>query len=301
MPVDPLAEIVSLLQPRASFSKLVECAGSWRVRGDVAAKPFYCAVLDGRCQVIPKEHSPVTLQAGDFMLAPALHEQVVESIDPPPHGIEMLPIEISEGRFRVGNRDGTPNLRMQIGLCSFGSPDAALLVSLLPAMFVARSEPRLATLVQLVSDETRASRPAREFVLERLLEVLLIEAVRCGIETTSVPSVAKGLSDDRLVAALRAMHARPQYAWTVAELAAEAAMSRSAFFARFNRTVGLAPMEYLVAWRMALAKRLLRTGEVAIEQVAARVGYGSASSFSTAFARHVGLPPARYARTAHAM
>ena len=212
----------------------------------------------------------------------------------------MLPVELGEGRFHVG-RSGEPiNLRMQVGLCSFASPDAALLISLLPAMVVARGEPRLATLMQLVGDETRQSRPGRELVLERLLEVLLIEALRCGTDTDSVPSVARGLSDDRLVAALRAMHAKPAYGWTGADLAAEAAMSRSAFFARFNRIVGMPPMEYLLAWRMALAKRLLRTRAFAIEHVAARVGYGSANTFSTAFTRHVGMPPARYARVEQA-
>lgn len=55
-------------------------------------------------------------------------------------------------------------------------------------------------------------------------------------------------------------------------------------------------MEYLVAWRMALAKRLLRERELGMDQVAERVGYGSASTFSTAFARYAGMPPARYAR-----
>jgi AraC-like DNA-binding protein len=144
--------------------------------------------------------------------------------------------------------------------------------------------------------ETRQSRPGRELVLERLLEVLLIEALRCGADTASAPSVARGLSDNRLVAALRAVHAQPGHGWTVADLAAEAAMSRSAFFARFTRVVGLPPMEYLIAWRMALAKRLLRSRDYGIEQVAARVGYGSASTFSTAFARHVGMSPMRCAR-----
>jgi AraC-like DNA-binding protein len=171
-----------------------------------------------------------------------------------------------------------------------------LLVSLLPSMVIARGEPRLAQLLNLVSDETRQSRPGRELVLERLLEVLLIEALRCGADTASAPSVARGLSDNRLVAALRAVHAQPGHGWTVADLAAEAAMSRSAFFARFTRIVGLPPMEYLIAWRMALAKSLLRSRDYGIEQVAERVGYGSASTFSTAFARHVGMSPKRYAR-----
>jgi AraC-like DNA-binding protein len=296
MTVDPLAEIVTLLQPSASFSKLVEYAGRWRIRRDVEGKPVYFAVLEGECRMVGPGRRPIIVRAGDFVLSPSTNDQVIESIDAPPHGIDMLPVELGEGRFRVGRADEPVNLRMQVGLCSFASPDAALLVSLLPAMVVARGEPRLATLMQLVGDETRRSRPGRELVLERLLEVLLIEALRGGVDTASMPSVARGLSDDRLVAALRAMHAKPAHGWTVADLAAEAAMSRSAFFARFNRIVGLPPMEYLLAWRMALAKRLLRTRAFAISHIAARVGYGSASTFSTAFTRHVGMPPARYAR-----
>ena len=75
-----------------------------------------------------------------------------------------------------------------------------------------------------------------------------------------------------------------------------ASLSRSAFFDRFTRAVGLAPMEYLMRWRMALAKDLLRRGGASLADIAERVGYGSASAFSTAFSRHVGVPPGRYAR-----
>ncbi|MDF0487920.1 AraC family transcriptional regulator [Sphingomonas sp. H39-1-10] len=298
MIVDPLAEIVTMLQPSASFSKLVEYAGRWRIRRDVEGKPVFFAVLEGACRLVGVGRSPIVVRAGDFVLSPSTDKQVIESIDAPAHGIDMVPAEIGEGRYRVGPADAPVNLRMQVGLCSFASPDAALLVSLLPAIVVARDEPRLAQLLHLVGDETRQFRPGRELVLERLLEVLLIEALRCGSDTVPVPSLARGLADDRLAAALRAIHARPEHGWTVAALAAEAAMSRSAFFARFSRVVGLPPMGYLVAWRMALAKRLLSTRDLAIEGVAARVGYGSASTFSTAFTRHVGTPPMRYARTA---
>ncbi|MBU0914660.1 MAG: helix-turn-helix transcriptional regulator, partial [Gammaproteobacteria bacterium] len=84
--------------------------------------------------------------------------------------------------------------------------------------------------------------------------------------------------------------------WTVAQLANEATLSRSAFYERFSRSVGMAPMEYLLAWRMALAKDWLRRTEVNISEVASRLGYSSASTFTVAFTRHVGLPPARYAR-----
>jgi AraC-like DNA-binding protein len=148
----------------------------------------------------------------------------------------------------------------------------------------------------MLSEETRATRLARELVLERLLEVLLIEALRCGSGTTTTPGLARGLADERLACALRAFHAHPDRAWTIVELAREAALSRSAFFARFSRTVGLAPMEYVMAWRMAIAKRLLRENDLEITQIAERVGYSSASTFSVAFTRQVGTPPARYGR-----
>jgi AraC-like DNA-binding protein len=296
MPTDPLAEIVTLLQPAARFSKQVDGAGRWRIHREGTGEPFYSAVLDGACRVILDGQPPIMLEAGDFVLVPAMRDLVVESPDAPGPGLVTHPVEIGEGRFRVGERHGPPTLRMRIGHCAFGSPDAALLVPLLPRVVLVQGEPRLATLMQLVGDETRAQRPARELVLERLLEVLLIEALRDGTGTPSAPGLARGLADGRLAAALRALHARPDYPWTVAELAAEAALSRSAFFARFNRTVGLPPMEYLLTWRMALAKRLLRQPELGLDQVAKRVGYGSASAFSVAFARHTGLPPARYAR-----
>ena len=91
------------------------------------------------------------------------------------------------------------------------------------------------------------------------------------------------------------LHGQLARSWTVAQLGKTAALSRSAFFERFTRTVGLPPMEYLLAWRMAVARDLLRH-DVGLAEVAERVGYGSASTFSTAFSRHVGRPPGRYAR-----
>ena len=92
------------------------------------------------------------------------------------------------------------------------------------------------------------------------------------------------------------MHEAPTRAWTIAELAREAALSRTTFFERFSRVVGVAPMEYLLAWRMAIAKNLLRRKESGIAEIAQRVGYSSASTFNVAFTRYVGLPPGRYAR-----
>jgi AraC-like DNA-binding protein len=132
-------------------------------------------------------------------------------------------------------------------------------------------------------------------VLTRLVELLLVEALRSTSGTDAPPGLLRGLADLRLAPAIRQMHAHPARPWTVAALAKTAALSRSAFFDRFTRTVGLPPMEYLLAWRMAVARDLLRRRDLALSEVATRLGYASASTFSTAFRRHVGQPPSRYA------
>jgi len=82
------------------------------------------------------------------------------------------------------------------------------------------------------------------------------------------------------------MHGQLAHSWTVAQLTKAAGLSRSAFFEHFQRTVALPPMECLVVWWMAVAKDLRRRHDLSVGQVAARVGYGSASTFSTAFSRH---------------
>lgn len=295
--IDPLADVVALLQPSARFSKTVVGAGGWRVRRTDAGQPFYCVVLEGGCRVAVDGQAPIELQAGDFLLVPAAWGVAMSSLEPPAAETDTVPVALGDGTFRIGAQDGPIDLRLLIGHCQFDSPDAALLVSLLPRLVLVRGERRLALLVKLLREEAHGQRPARDVVMAHLLEVLLIEALRSNTGTEASPGLARGLADPRLALALRAMHERPGHAWTVAALAREAALSRSAFFERFNRVVGIAPMAYLLAWRMALAKQLLRKKESSVADVAERVGYSSASTFSIAFARHVGQPPMRYARS----
>src|SRR5262249_29206280 len=128
--------------------------------------------------------------------------------------------------------------------------------------------------------------------------VLLIEALRLTPLDGAPPGLLRGLADPRLARAIRQMHGQLARSWTVAQLARTAALSRSSFFDRFTHAVGLPPMEYLLASRMAVAKDLLRHHDLGIDEVAERVGYASASTFSTAFSRYVGQPPRSYARSA---
>ena len=294
--VDPLTQVVLLLQPGVPFSKTVSGAGRWSVRRSEAGRPFYCVVLEGACRLAAGRHEPIVLEAGDFVLIPSANDFAMSSLaEVGPEDIDTVPIACPNGEYRLGTPDSPPDVRVQIGYCLFRSPDADLLASLLPKLVHIRGDERLATLVHLLREEWRARRPARDVILERLLEVLLIEALR-SVGTTASPGLLRGLADERLADAIRRMHESPAEPWTVTRLAKEAALSRSALFERFRRAVGVAPMEYLLAWRMALAKDMLRRKECGIVEVAERVGYSSASTFSVAFARHVGLPPARYAR-----
>lgn len=295
--IDPLAEVVTLLQPHARHAKLVVGAGPWHIHRSDAGQPFYCVVLEGACRLAVDGGETIELSAGDFILVPEAYGFAMSSMLPLPADMpEAVPVALAVGEFRIGDQNGSPDLSMLVGHCSFDSPDADLLVSLLPQVVHVRGEPRLTTLVQLVKDEFRDRRPAREVILDHLLEVLLIEALRSTTRTPASLGLVRGLADERLAVTLRRMHESPARAWTVAELAREAALSRSVFFERFSRAVGLAPMAYLLTWRMALAKNMLRRSNRGIAEIAECVGYGSASAFSVAFARHVGLPPARYAR-----
>ena len=301
---DPLAEVVSLLQPGAPFSKQVVASAPWAVRRSMTGQPFYVVLLQGSCRLTIDAASgsdTLLLRQGDFVLIPAASSFATCSLDrEPPRDGEVVdtPIAPMPGGARVGNPDGPIDARMLVGHCVFGSPDAALLVPLLPRWVHVPGDTRLATLMHLVGDESRADRPARDIVLARLLEVMLIEALRSNASVAASPGLVRGLSDARLALVLRRMHERPAQPWSVARLAAEAAMSRSALFDRFSRAVGVAPMAYLLAWRMALARQLLRQRELAIAEIAERVGYSSVSTFGVAFTRHVGMPPRRYARDA---
>ncbi|GAA5078483.1 AraC family transcriptional regulator [Lysobacter panacisoli] len=296
---DPLSDVVRLLRPRAVFSKGISGAGRWAVRYSEFGKPSFCVVLEGDCTLAVDDEDAIALEAGDFVLLPATpgftlsgeHSALPVTIDP-----KAMPAPT--GEVRHGRQDGAADVRLLGGWFEFDAQDPTLLASLLPALVHVRGVPRLSLLVELLREECCGDRPGRDVVLAHLIDLLLVETLRAAPGVDAPPGLLRGLVDARLAPALRGMHARPAHAWTVAQLAGIAALSRSVFFDRFTRTLGIAPMEYLLAWRMALAKDLLRHAETSIADTAERVGYGSTSTFSTAFSRHVGMSPSRYARQA---
>ena len=297
---DPLSQVVGLLHPRAVFANVISGRSGWAVRYTEYGRPSFCIVLEGGCLLAVDGHAPFTIAAGDFVLLPAtpaftLSSDGDASLAPVLRDPDALPSDGSEVRY--GEAGGTPDMRSLGGAFVFDRADPALLVSLLPAVVHVHGATRLSQLVTMVAEETTHPRPGRESALSRLVELLLIEAMRASTADSAPPGLLRGLGDERLAVALNLLHAHIDRPWTVAQLASAAALSRSSFFERFTRIVGIAPMEYLLAWRMQIARQLLRQGELRASEIAERVGYGSGSAFSVAFRRHVGESPSRYVQS----
>lgn len=294
---DPLTEVVKLLQPRAVFANPISGKGDWAVRFSAYGQPSFCIMLAGNCLLAVDGHEAVTLSAGDFVLLPTTPAFTLSSLSPAAP-VHLDPNAVGkQGEVRYGDRTGEADMRSLGGAFLFDAADPKLLVSPLPELVHVQGSMRLAQLVRMVGEEYTEQSPGHEFMLSRLVEMMLIEAMRSTTSRNAPSGLLRGLGDERLAPALKQMHARIDHTWTVAQLAALAALSRSAFFDRFTRIVGVAPMEYLLAWRMEIARDLLRRKGLGIAQVAERVGYASTSTFSTAFSRHVGQSPRQYARS----
>lgn len=295
---DPLTEVVKLLQPRAVFANIISGKGNWAVRYSDYGQPSFCIMLEGSCLLAVDEHEPITFSAGDFILLPTTPPFTISSFGPAiPIHIDPKLVPGGNGERRHGEMQGEPDMRSLGGAFLFDRADPGLLVSLLPRVVHVHGSERLAQLVRMVGEEYDDQKPGNEFMLSRLVGMLLIEAMRSTTGDSAPPGLLRGLGDERLAPALKKLHANVAHAWTVGQLAEIAALSRSAFFERFTRTVGVAPMDYLLGWRMELAKELLRHEGLAVAEVAERVGYGSSSSFSVAFSRRVGQSPSQYVRS----
>lgn len=152
----------------------------------------------------------------------------------------------------------------------------------------------LAQALALLFAETESVRCGQRLLADKLFEVVLIQLLRWLIDRPEQAGIQAGLmtglADPRLARALVAMHQAPGSPWSLAALAAEAGMSRSAFAAAFHEAVGQPPADYLADWRLALAQARLREGRP-VKSIAAELGYANASALSRAFSRKLGASP----------
>jgi AraC family transcriptional activator of mtrCDE len=150
-------------------------------------------------------------------------------------------------------------------------------------------------LVQGIEGEARSRRIGYVEVIRRLSEILLVEVLRAYADRGALGSLAI-LADPQLGRALAAIHAQPEADWSLDGLARLTGQSRTIFVERFRERMGIAPMQYVAAWRMQKARQLLARTDHPISEVAHRVGYSSESAFNRAFREHFGAPPGRFRR-----
>ncbi|MBP6819191.1 MAG: AraC family transcriptional regulator [Ferrovibrio sp.] len=296
--MDPLSDIIALLRPSTAISKPISGRGRWGVRYAAYDAPGFTIILKGECWIAFGGAAPVKFQQGDFLLLPATPAFTLSS-HPGIKGELRDPMDMA---VRHGEQEGEPDFVSLGGTFRIEPVNAPLLLSLLPRLVhIPASEGRSARLgrvIELIMEECAGEEPGKEMILQRSLEVLLIEALRWrGIAVDAVEAgLLKGLRDPALGRVLRAMHADVRASWTVAGLAQIAGLSRSAFAARFGEALGCGPIEYLARWRMALAKDALIRGAKTLDRIADEIGYESASAFSTAFRKRLGCSPGRFAR-----
>jgi AraC-like DNA-binding protein len=150
--------------------------------------------------------------------------------------------------------------------------------------------------MDLLSGEVLHLAPGQQALLDRLLDVALVQILRTQLaaDTSAAPGWFRAMGDPQIGAALRALHADPARNWTVADLAREASLSRATFARRFTELLGTAPLAYLIDWRMALAREQLRDSDAGLAAIARELGYASEFSFAAAFKRHQGVAPGRW-------
>ena len=145
-------------------------------------------------------------------------------------------------------------------------------------------------------EHSDASAPGGTAVVAKLSEALFADTLRRYIEKLPASQTGwlAGVRDPDVGKALALLHQRPAHPWTIASLANEVGLSRSALAERFRHYLSDTPMGYLTRWRLQLAAQVLTTTSKSVAEVAGEVGYESEPSFNRAFKREFGVPPARF-------
>ncbi|MBQ0977468.1 AraC family transcriptional regulator [Micromonospora zamorensis] len=300
--------VASLLNgPRAQGAFLLRSVLTppWSMRIEDQAPLTLVAMVQGDAWVLADESAAVRLGPGDLAIIrgpdpytvaddPATAPQVIihpGQLCTTPDGQE-LPEMMELGVRTWGNSPDGPTMLLT-GTYTMRGEVSQRLLSALPPLLVVAGHSWDSPLVPLLAAEIVKDDPGQEAVLDRLLDLLLIAALRewFARPAAKAPGWYRAHSDPIVGRALQMLHNNPAQPWTVASLAARTGVSRAALARRFTALVGEPPMSYLTEWRLALAADLLREPGATVGAVARHVGYGSSFALSTAFKRNRGVSP----------
>ncbi|MFC4105825.1 AraC family transcriptional regulator [Micromonospora zhanjiangensis] len=280
----------------------------WCLRIQDEAPLSLVTLVRGSAWITPGDDEPTLLHPGDVAILRGPDPYTVAD-----HPKTLVQVVIHPGQ-RCTSVDGTDQSElMDLGVRTWGdsldgetvmlsgtyqmhSEISRRLLDALPTLLIRPAAAGDRTLVDLLGHEMTSTGPAQELVLDRILDLLLVSVLRAWLASpdAGAPGWHQAQSDSIVGPALRMLHDDPARAWTVADLAVGAGVSRASLARRFNELVGEPPMSYLTGWRLTLAADMLRTANVTIGTVARRVGYGSSFALSAAFKRERGMSPQEY-------
>ncbi|WP_436847369.1 cupin domain-containing protein [Streptomyces aureus] len=301
---DPLAGLLEGPRARGAFMIRACFDPPWCVRVEDRAPLTVMLAVRGDAWVVPDRGEALRLRAGDLAIArgPDPYRCADDPATAP--GAVILPggeCHYPDGRPLSGHWD--------LGVRSWGEPDGSSvlligtylmrgevhgpLLDALPPLLTLPSDVWECPLTPILAAEMARDEPGQAVVLDRLLDLLTISALRAWFSRpeASAPAWYRALADPVVGRALRLLQDDPARPWTVAALAAETGVSRAALARRFGELVGEPPMTYLTGRRLASAADRLRESDDTLETIARHVGYGSAFALSSAFKRLYGVSP----------
>ena len=301
--MDPLSEILNLLNPRSCAAAGFDFGGDWCVDFPRHAGIKCYALVSGRGWLaVEGVADPILATAGDCVLLPQGRPfRVASDLSLSPIDEQTLYGASPGAAMTVWNNGGAAS-----GFAAhfeLSGPAASLLLETLPPIVHFRKESQRATLrwcLEHMMQELSGQEPGGAAVLQQLTRMMIVEALRQYVAQAAPGATGWlfALADEKLAAAIQALHDDPARGWSVQALAAHVGMSRTNFTLKFRRTVGRSPMNYLLQWRMMIAANRLKSSDAPIAVLARALGYESESAFSTAFKRVMGCSPRRYAEDA---
>jgi AraC-like DNA-binding protein len=302
--MDVLAEVISLLRTRGQLYGRLEFTAPWGFEFP-GNKGICLMVTRGSCFLGVDRQALIPLVGGDFVFLPEPESYSLRS-SPEITMRSVLEVSSSEAfqQSRVIRYDGGGAPTSLIAGCfRFATPESEWLVKYLPSVLHlsasdTQASPWFQATLQFLAAEITEDQPGASVIVDRLAEVLFVQAVRTCIHLPACEKNAswlRALADPQIRAALQRMYTEPGLAWTVPELARSVSMSRSAFATRFRTLVGETPLDHLTQWRMVRAASMMREDlSVKLAAIASAVGYESESAFGKVFRRVMGVSPGKY-------
>jgi AraC-like DNA-binding protein len=304
MSVDALAEAISWNRLSGASFLNSRLRAPWGLRIDAMPGGALHFVSRGSCFLALDGSRPVALAEGEVALLPrGTGHRITSAIGQRPTPVfDAVPDHcIGSGDvFEGGGRGPITELLCASYAFDRGAGQDPILTTL-PKLVRVAGDGAMRSTLDLLQREVSEQGPGSISVMNRLLDVLLVQVLREWLRAEdSAASWLRGLRDPAIAKSLTAVHQRPTAAWTLSKLATEAGLSRTVFARRFTSLVGQAPMAYVARRRMAIAARMLLETTASLSEVASSVGYESEYAFNRAFRRRHGVPPGRFRLRARA-